>query len=63
MNTASAILATLSDSGPANMRDLFDVLYATRGGINHEHVCLDLHGLVRADKVSVSMGIYQLKGE
>ena len=63
MSTASAILATLSDSGPANMPELFDVLYATRGSINHEHVCLELHGLVRENKVSASMGIYQLKGE
>lgn len=58
MNTSDAIFATLSDSGPANMSELFAVLYATRGSINHEHVCLDLFGLVRAGKVSVSMGIY-----
>lgn len=58
MTTADAILHTLSDSGPANIGELFAVLYATRGSINHEHVCLDLHGLVRAGKVSASMGIY-----
>jgi hypothetical protein len=63
MTTSDAIIATLSDSGPANIGELFAVLYATRGKINHEHVCLELFGLVRADKVSVSMGIYQLKGE
>lgn len=63
MNTSAAILYTLRDSGPATIRELFDVLYATRGGINHEYVCLELLGLVRENKVSVSMGIYQLKGE
>lgn len=63
MNTASAILATLSDSGPANIRELCDVLAHTEPSAAREHVCQELHGLIRADKVAVSMGIYQLKGE
>lgn len=63
MNTSSAILATLSDSGPANIRELCDVLAHTEPSAVREHVCQELHGLIRADKVAVSMGIYQLKGE
>lgn len=63
MNTASAILATLSDSGPASIRELCDTLAATEPSAAREHVCQELHGLIRADKVAVSMGIYQLKGE
>lgn len=63
MNTSTAILATLSDSGPANIRELCNVLAHTEPSAAHEHVCLELHGLIRADKVAVSMGIYQLKGE
>jgi len=63
MNTASAILATLQDIGPANIRELCDVLAHTEQSAAREHVCLELHGLIRADKVSVSCGIYQLKGE
>lgn len=62
-STASAILATLSDSGPASMRELCDTLHATRGAVDHERVCQELYGLIRADKVAVSCGIYQLKGE
>ena len=63
MRTAQAILATLQDSGPASIRELYDVLAATEPSAAREHVCQELHGLIRADKVAVSMGIYQLKGE
>lgn len=63
MTTASAILATLQDSGPANMREICDTLHATRGIVDHERVCLELYWLIRSDKVKVECGIYQLKGE
>lgn len=58
MNTSSAILATLSDSGPASIRELCDTLAHTEPSAAHEHVCLELYGLIRADKVAVSCGIY-----
>lgn len=58
MTTASAILHTLRDSGPADITELCDVLAHTEPSAAHEHVCLDLHGLIRADKVAVNMGIY-----
>lgn len=63
MNTANAILATLQDSGPANIRELCDVLAATEPSAAREHVCQELHGLIRQDRVKVECGIYQLKGE
>lgn len=63
MRTAQAILATLSDSGPADIRELCDVLAATEPSAAHEHVCLELYGLIRADKVKVECGIYSMKGE
>ncbi|WP_443700137.1 hypothetical protein [Pseudomonas sp.] len=63
MHTAQAILATLSDSGPANIRELCDVLAHTEPSAAHEHVCLELHGLIRQDRVKVDCGIYQLKGK
>lgn len=59
MNTASAILATLQDSGPANIRELCDVLAHTEPSAAHEHVCLELHGLIRQSKVAVSCGMYR----
>lgn len=58
MNTSAAILATLQDSGPANMREICDTLHATRGIVDHERVCLELYGLIRSDKVKVECGIY-----
>ena len=58
MNTASAILATLSDSGPASIRELYDVLAATEPSAAREHVCQELHGLIRKNLVAVDLGIY-----
>lgn len=58
MSTASAILATLSDSGPASIRELCDTLAATEPSAAREHVCQELYGLIRADKVKVECGIY-----
>ena len=58
MNTSNAILATLQDSGPANIRELCDVLAHTEPSAAHEHVCLELHGLIRKNLVAVSMGEY-----
>lgn len=63
MNTSAAILATLSDGGPENIRELCDVLVHTDPSAAREHVCLELHGLIRQDRVKVECGIYQLKGE
>lgn len=63
MNTSNAILHTLRDSGPADITELCNTLAATEPSAAREHVCQELHGLIRADKVAVSMGIYQLKGE
>lgn len=58
MTTASAILATLQDSGPANIRELCNVLAATEPSAAHEHVCFELHGLIRKNLVAVNMGEY-----
>lgn len=58
MNTASAILTTLSDSGSADITELCRTLAATEPSAAREHVCQELHGLIRADKVAVNMGIY-----
>lgn len=58
MTTASAILATLQDSGPANIRELCNVLAHTEPSAAREHVCQELHGLIRQSKVAVSCGIY-----
>lgn len=58
MRTAQAILATLQDSGPASIRELCDTLAATEPSAAREHVCQELHGLIRADKVKVDLGIY-----
>lgn len=63
MNTSNAILATLSDSGPANIRELCDVLAHTEPSAAREHVCQELHGLIRQDRVKVDCGIYSMKGE
>lgn len=63
MNTSNAILHTLRDSGPANIRELCDVLAHTEQSAAREHVCQELHGLIRQDRVKVECGIYQLKGE
>ena len=64
MNTVSAILATLQDSGPADICELHAVI-AHRSEFDQEprareHVELELHGLIRADKVAVNMGIYSV---
>jgi hypothetical protein len=59
MNTASAILSTLSDSGPANIRELCDVLAHTEPSAAREHVCLELHGLIRQNLVAVDLGAYR----
>lgn len=58
METKQAILATLQDSGPANMREICNRLHATRGAIEHERVCLELYGLIRDCKVNVNLVIY-----
>ena len=58
MITASAILATLQDSGPANIRELCDVLAHTEPSAEREHVCQELHGLIRQNLVAVDLGIY-----
>lgn len=63
MMTASAILYTLRDSGPANIRELCDTLAATEPSAAREHVCQELHGLIRQDRVKVDCGIYQMKGD
>ena len=59
MNTSTAILATLSDSGSANIRELCNVLAATEPSAAHEHVCLELHGLIRQNLVAVDLGVYR----
>lgn len=59
MKTAQAILATLSDSGPANIRELCDVLAATEPSAAREHVCQELHGLIRQNLVAVDLGVYR----
>lgn len=58
MNTANAILATLQDSGPASIREPCDVLAHTEPSAAHEHVCQELHGLIRANRVAVDLCIY-----
>lgn len=67
MNTSTAILTTLSDSGPAEICELHAVI-SHRSEFDQEprareHVELELHGLIRQDRVKVECGIYQLKGE
>lgn len=54
---AKAILHTLTDSGPADVREINDTLAST-GPVSREHVCLELHNLIRAGLVSVSCGLY-----
>lgn len=63
MKTSTAILATLSDSGPADITELCRTLAATEPSAAREHVCQELYGLIRQDRVKVDCGIYQLKGE
>lgn len=58
MTTASAILATLSDSGPADITELCRTLAATEPSAAREHVCQEPHGLIRQNKVAVSCGVY-----
>ena len=58
MNTAGAILATLQDSGPATIRELCDTLAKTEPSAAREHVCQELHGLIRQNLVAVDLGIY-----
>lgn len=62
MNTSAAILATLQDSGPAEICELHAVI-AHRSEFDQEprareHVELELHGLIRQSRVAVSCGIY-----
>lgn len=58
MTIASAILATLSDSGPADITELCRTLAATEPSAAREHVCQELHGLIRQNLVAVDLGIY-----
>lgn len=58
MNTAKAILHTLSDSGPADITELCRTLAATEPSAAREHVCQELHGLIRQNLVAVDLGIY-----
>lgn len=58
METKQAILSTLQDSGPADIRELWDTLSVTRPNVSHEHVCMELHTLIRECKVEVNMGTY-----
>jgi len=58
METKKAILATLQDSGPATIRELYDVMAATEPSAAREHVCQELHGLIRQNLVKVDLGIY-----
>lgn len=67
MRTAQAILATLQDSGPADICEIHATL-AYRSEFDkeqreREHVELELHGLIRQDRVKVECGIYSMKGE
>lgn len=59
MTTASAILATLSDSGPADITELCRTLAATEPSAAREHVCQELHGLIRQNLVAVDLGVYR----
>lgn len=59
MHTAQAILATLSDSGPADITELCRTLAATEPSAAREHVCLELHGLIRQNLVAVDLGVYR----
>lgn len=59
MNTSNAILATLQDSGPANIRELCDVLAHTEPSAAREHVCQELYGLIRQNLVAVDLGVYR----
>lgn len=59
MNTSSAILATLSDSGPADITELCRTLAATGPSAAREHVCQELHGLIRKNLVAVDLGVYR----
>ena len=59
MTAASLILSTLSDSGPASIRELYDVLAHTEPSAAREHVCQELHGLIRQNLVAVDLGVYR----
>lgn len=59
MNTKNAIIFTLKDSGPANIRELCDVLAHTEPSAAREHVCQELHGLIRQNLVAVDLGVYR----
>lgn len=59
MSTASAILATLSDSGPADITELCNTLAHTEPSAAREHVCQELHGLIRQNLVAVDLGVYR----
>lgn len=59
MNAASLILATLSDSGPADITELCNTLAHTEPSAAREHVCQDLHGLIRQNLVAVDLGVYR----
>lgn len=62
MSAANLILATLRDSGPADLPDLLDAVGAA--GIREAHaVETALFGLIRENKVAVSCGLYSSKGE
>lgn len=59
MNTSNAILHTLRDSGPADITELCRTLAATEPSAAREHVCQDLHGLIRQNLVAVDLGVYR----
>ena len=60
MNTSNAILHTLRDSGPADITELCNTLAATEPSAAREHVCQELHGLIRQNLVKVDLGIYSV---
>ena len=58
MSTKQAILASLLVNGPANMSEICISVLSTRGVVDYERVCQELHQLIRESKVAVSMGKY-----
>lgn len=58
MNVASLILATLNDSGPADIRGLRDALHAGAGPQASCFVYMPLYQLVHAGRVLVNCGVY-----
>lgn len=58
MTIKALILATLQDSGPADISLLRGTMYAAGGLDLVFQTCIALYSLIRECKVSVSCGIY-----